>query len=76
MSKFFPKNRQNICNSCKWSKDRFRESCYCTMFGIIISYGRADCRGYEQIQKQESSDCGRDIRQLEGVSEMEGVKTP
>ena len=50
----------NICKTCQHSKNRFKESCYCTMYGIIVTYGKRKCKDYEQIRKQES-DGGRII---------------
>ena len=47
-------NRTNLCKGCEYAKDRFRESCYCTMYGIIITYGKEKCKGYEPMKKQEA----------------------
>ena len=46
---------QNLCKSCKYAKDVFRESCFCAMYGIIFSNGKAACAGYEQIRKPENN---------------------
>ena len=32
----------NRCKKCKHAKDRYGESCYCTQYGIIITYGKKD----------------------------------
>lgn len=49
MSKI-PPNAQNVCKSCANAKDRFGESCYCIKYGIIITYGKAKCKGHEQVR--------------------------
>ena len=46
----------NICKTCSHSKDRFKESCYCTMYGIIVTYGKSKCKGYEPYHKKEEED--------------------
>ena len=46
-------NNKNICKACRHSKDRFKESCYCTMYGIIISYGKKKCNSYERVKAKE-----------------------
>lgn len=48
-----PRAKDNICKYCQHSKDRFRESCYCIMYGIIVTYGKQKCRGFQQIGKEE-----------------------
>ena len=42
-----PDNEEAICMKCRFARDRFRESCYCTKYGIIIGYSKKECRGYE-----------------------------
>ena len=49
----------NICKTCSHSKDRFKESCYCTMYGIIVTYGKKKCKGYEPCRKDDKKD-GKD----------------
>ena len=53
MSKLFhPTYRElNKCRSCLNAKDRFKESCYCIKYGIIITYGKGKCKGYEPALK-------------------------
>ena len=46
----------NICKTCNHSKDRFKESCYCTMYGIIVTYGKSKCKGYEPYRKDDKKD--------------------
>ena len=43
---------KNICKSCVYAKNRFREACYCVKYGIIISYGKEACTGYYQDKKE------------------------
>ena len=74
MSNFFPKDRQNICNICRYAKDRFRESCYCTMYGIIISFGKVKCKGYEQVRQSEDPHIGGSIRQRKRIPAMAGIE--
>ena len=50
---FYVINRKNLCKGCEYAKDRFRDSCYCVMYGIIITYGKEKCKGYEPVKKQE-----------------------
>lgn len=38
----------SLCADCKWAKDHFKESCYCTYYGYIRFRGRDDCWGYEK----------------------------
>ena len=71
---YFPTNRKNLCNTCKCAKDKFRESCYCTKYGIIITYGKAECRGYEQVRESEDTHTGRNVRQRERVPQMAGTE--
>ena len=49
----------NICKVCSHSKDRFKESCYCTMYGIIVTYGKSKCKGYDPFRKDDKKD-GKD----------------
>ena len=49
----------NICKTCRNSKDRFKESCYCTMYGIIVTYGKSKCKGYDPFRKDDKED-GKD----------------
>ena len=51
-----------LCRSCVYAMDRWRESCYCTRFGIILYHVKRRCTSYEsmvfedpeQIRKQEN----------------------
>ena len=49
----------NICKACSHSKDRFKESCYCTMYGIIVTYGKSKCKGYDPFRKDDKEN-GKD----------------
>ena len=49
----------NICKTCSNSKDRFKESCYCTMYGIIVTYGKSKCKEYDPFRKDDKED-GKD----------------
>ena len=49
-------NNKNICKACRNSKDRFKESCYCTMYGIIVTYGKSKCKGYEPFRKDDKNE--------------------
>ena len=55
MSKLFYviNNPVNLCKGCQHSKDRYKESCYCVQYGIIISYGKKACKGYKAKKKME-----------------------
>ena len=52
-------NNTNICKTGLHSKDRFKESCYCTMYGIIVTYGKSKCKGYKPFRKDDKED-GKD----------------
>lgn len=43
----------NICKACQNGKDRFKEACYCTLYGIIVTYGKTKCKGYKPYPKKE-----------------------
>lgn len=43
----------NLCKGCRFAKDRFRESCFCVQYGIIITYGKKTCKGYKPLRKQD-----------------------
>ena len=45
--------KKNICQSCRNAKDKFRESCYCVQYGIIVTYGKTKCKGYEREDHNE-----------------------
>ena len=51
-------NNKNICKACRHSKDRFKESCYCTMYGIIVTYRKSKCKGYEPCRKDDKNEKG------------------
>ena len=46
----------NICKNCSNSKDRFKESCYRTMYGIIVTYGKSKCKGYDPFRKDKEEE--------------------
>ena len=50
-----------LCMKCEHAKQRFRESCYCTKYGIIIGYSKTICGGFEreQVREPEDNDAGR-----------------
>ena len=52
-------NDKNICKTCQNSKDRFKESCYCTQYGIIVTYGKGKCKGYDPFRKDDKEN-GKD----------------
>lgn len=37
-----------VCLNCHWAKQKFRESCYCARYGIIIGYSKMECTGYKK----------------------------
>ena len=49
----------NICKTCSHSKDRFKESFYCTMYGVIRTHGKSKCTGYYPCRKDDKED-GKD----------------
>lgn len=67
MSKiYYPVFDGNICKTCANAKDRFRESCFCTEYGIMIAYGKRDCNGYDRKRKENSDGTtGTNFREAE-----------
>ena len=53
-----PIEPDSACTDCQYAKQKFRDSCYCTRYGIIIGYSKKDCKGWEK--ENESADCGPD----------------
>ena len=49
-------NNTNICKTCQNSKDRYKESCFCTQYGIIVTYGKTKCKGYTPHQKKDKEE--------------------
>lgn len=45
---------ENLCKTCRWAKDKWHESCFCTYYGYIVSHGKSDCWGYE-IRKEDEN---------------------
>ena len=45
-------NSSNICKTCRNAKDRYKESCFCTQYGIIVTYGKEKCKGYKSYPKK------------------------
>lgn len=62
---------KNVCDSCKYAKEKGRAR-YCVKYGIIIYKERVYCISYEgeQIQGQEDGDRWNYIRQREGSEEV------
>ena len=50
-------NRSNICKTCRNAKDKYKEACFCTQYGIIIGYGKEKCKGYKSYPKKEGQEC-------------------
>lgn len=50
-----------LCPKCEHARQKFRESCFCTQYGIIIGYSKTICGGFEreQVRKPEDNDAGR-----------------
>lgn len=46
-------NDRNICKTCQNGKDRYKDACFCTCYGIIISYGKTACKGYNPYPKKK-----------------------
>lgn len=40
--------QRKVCMECKHGKQRSGESCYCTLYGIIIGYSKTQCEGFER----------------------------
>lgn len=47
--KYMPQQKK-VCMECKYGKQRTCESCFCTLYGIIIGYSKTNCEGYKREQ--------------------------
>ena len=36
----------NICKICQHGKDRYKEACFCDLYGVMVSYGKTKCKGF------------------------------
>lgn len=52
-SLFYSIKENNVCRMCRHEKDRFKDACFCTQYGIIVSYGKTACKAYKPKQKKE-----------------------
>ena len=52
-----PIEKDGACLDCEYAKQKFRESCYCTQYGIIIGYSKRECKGYKKEELNEHIDC-------------------
>ena len=52
-SLFYSIKENNVCRMCRHEKDRFKDACFCTQYGIIVSYGKTACKEYKPKQKKE-----------------------
>ena len=52
-----PIEKDGVCLDCEYAKQKFRESCYCTRYGIIIGYSKMECTGYKKEELNEHIDC-------------------
>ena len=43
----------NVCRTCQHAKDHYKEACFCTNYGIMISYGKTKCKGHKPYPKKE-----------------------
>ena len=53
-----PIEKDGACLDCYYARQKFRESCYCIRFGIIIGYSKKECSGYKKEEGYENTDCG------------------
>ena len=47
--------REKLCKSCKWAKDKWHDSCYCAYYGFIFAKGKTDCWGYERKEDENAT---------------------
>lgn len=65
-----------LCAECKHGKDRYKTSCYCVKYGIMIGYSKRECRGFESEVQESEGTGGRDhVRQQEGSEQVGRVET-
>ena len=52
----FLDRQKEVCKDCANSQKRFGDSCYCTLYGIIIGYSKTECKGWkhEEIPAEHS----------------------
>ena len=58
---YYQQDSVNVCKTCEHAKDKFRNACYCKLYGIIVSHGKRECEYYEQVRQQEDCDEGRRV---------------
>lgn len=62
------------CKGCAYARDRFGDSCFCVLYGIIIGYGKGACKGFDEIREPEDGSGRGDIRQQEGSEKIRRVE--
>ena len=50
-----PITPDGCCMNCEWAKSKFRESCYCVKYGIVIGYTKITCKGWKHEQETEAT---------------------
>lgn len=56
-------NERNVCVDCYWARDRRNGAHFCVKKGVLISYPKLSCKGYErertenreQVREQENN---------------------
>ncbi len=61
MEKAISKNKGQVCQKCVYATKKFRESCYCTKYGMTIGYSKISCVSFkedesEQVQCEENKE--------------------
>ena len=46
----------DVCRKCAHARDKGGGGCYCVLYGILIGYGKTDCRGFKDGQIPEPTD--------------------
>lgn len=52
-------DEREICRTCEHAKERFGDSCYCTLYGMIIGFSKHECRGWKRGEVSEHTDGDR-----------------
>lgn len=56
MSMEYAMAKKAVCLECEHARQKFKESCYCVKYGIIIGYSKTECRGFEREQVPQPED--------------------
>ena len=47
--------QKSLCMDCKYAKDKWHGSCFCSYYGIIFYRGKKNCWGHEIMEENEDA---------------------